>query len=467
MKKIVKKQLAVSIILLEFLFALFALFALSSCSDNSYLDAIPENSTALIAIDVMRLADNGGNKEDAVSNLQAIFGIEGVDDCGIDFSQKVLLFETIEGNIGFVAKVTDEDDIDDMFNALSKKGICKKTEKRNDIRFTVVKDVWVAGFSSDALLILGPVLPVQQAVVRQQISRLLKQDSEQGIKGTPLFDRLDSIDSSVAMVAQAAALPEKLAQLLIWNTPKGVDNSQVLIAASFDASSGDCLEVKGETFSFNKVIDKTLKESSIIFRPISGKYLEAMPKNATWGAFMNVEGNHFIQLLHANKSFQALLAGMNTAIDIDKIIKCIDGELSFVVSDFSNDKLSVQMSAQLGSKDFLDDVSYWKQSCPQGCKITNWKKNAYHFTDGTMHYYFGVTDDMEYYSGSSAGTALRSITQASAPLSYSIRQKIKGKRLCMVLNIDALARDKGVNKIMKGILKPLFGNVNTVLYIAK
>lgn len=461
MQKIVNRQVAVSIILLGFL------FALSSCSEDSYVDVIPENSTALIAVDAMRLTDSGGYKGQIENKLQSILGMDDMENCGIDFSRKIYLFETVEGNIGLVAKVTDEDALDDTFDAMSKKGICKKTEERKGINFTVIKDVWVAGFSSDALLLLGPVLPVQQSVVRQQINRLLKQDSDKSVKGTHLFDKLDSIDSPIAMVAQAAALPEKLAQPLILGAPKDVDESQILIAASLEATSGDCLEVKGEAFSFNNTIDKALKESSNIFRPISGKYLDSMPKDAVLGVFMNVEGNSFIPLLHANKSFQTLLAGMNTAIDIDKIVKSIDGEFSFVVSDISEDKLSAQMSAQLGSKDFLDDVPYWKMSCPRGCSITDWKENAYHFTDGTIHYYFGVTDDMEFFSGSDLDVALRSVTQVPTPLSYSIRQKIKGKRLCVALNIEAISNDNGAYEIMKEILRLLFGNVNTVLYIAK
>lgn len=89
-------------------------------------------------------------------------------DCGIDLSCKVYLFETEDGNIGCVFKVKDEDDLNEWFNDLSKVGYCKNITSRRGFRFTSIKDTWIAGFSSNALLIMGPVLPVQQVDVQRQ-----------------------------------------------------------------------------------------------------------------------------------------------------------------------------------------------------------------------------------------------------------------------------------------------------------
>lgn len=461
MKKIVNKQGATLLMLLQFL------FVLSSCSDDSYLNVIPENSTALIAIDATKLAENSGNADEATNKLKEIIGLDDNKDCGIDFTQKLYAFETADGNIGLAAKVNDEDDLNDTFNAMAKNGKCQKTAERKGFNFTVINDSWVAGFSSEALLIIGPVLPSQQAEIKQQIVKMLKQDSEQSIKGTPMFDRLDSINSAIAIVAQASALPDKFVAPFTLGAPKDADASQIVIAASLEASSGDCLEIKGETFSFNKGIDAALKESQKTFRPIEGRYLQAMPKDAAIGSFMNVDGNKLIQLLHANKSFTALLAGLNTAIDIDNIIKSVDGDLAFIVPSYGEDAMSVQMSAKLGNKDFLNDVSYWKQSCPAGSKITDWEKDSYCFTNGDMQYYFGVSADMQYYSGSTPDNAKRSITSATSPLPTAICNKIKGQRLCMVLNINALTGDKATSDMVSSILTPLFGNVRTILYSVK
>lgn len=461
MKKIVNKQGATLLMLLQFL------FILSSCSDDSYLNVIPENSTALVAIDAMKLAETNGNADETANKLKAIIGIDDAKNCGIDFTQKLYIFETADGNIGFAAKVSDEGDLNDTFNAMAKSGKCQKTTERKGFSFTVINGSWVAGFSSDALLILGPVLPTQYSEVRQQIVKMLNQDSEQSIKETPMFDQLDSINSSIAIVAQASALPDKFIAPFTLGAPKDADASQIVIAASLEPSAEGCLEIKGETFSFNKAINAALKESQKTFRPIEGRYLQSMSADAAIGSFMNVDGKKLIQLLHTNKSFMALLAGLNTAIDIDNIIKSVDGDLAFIVPSLNEGAMSVQMSAQLGDKGFLNDVDYWKQSCPKGSKITDWEKDSYCFTNGNTQCYFGVSADMQYFSGSTPDGAKRSITSAVNPLPTAICNKIKGQRLCMVLNINAIISDKATSDMVSNILNPLFGDVKTILYCVK
>lgn len=465
----------------KFWVALPVLFAfvlsLASCSGDDYVDTIPENSIAVVSIDMKKtMGQTGVDENKAATLVNELLKVDDASECGIDFTSKIYVFESAEGNIGLVAKVSDDGKLDKWFNELSKNGYCQQTLERSDSRFTVIKDSWVAGFSSDALLVMGPVMVAQQAEAKQQIAKYLKQEEEQSIKGTPMFDKLDSLSSPIAVVAQAAALPSKFVAPFTLGAPKEADPSQIIIAAEMNADNGS-LVIKGETFSLNKSIDNALKESVKVFRPITDKYLKTMPDNAAFGMFMNVDGKDFIGLLHSNKSLQALLTGLNTAIDMDNIIKSIDGDLSVVMHQFGDDNAAMQMSAQLGSKSFLDDVDYWKQSCPSGSKITDWAKDAYCFTNGSMSYYFGVTSDLQYYSGSTEELALLSAgkldgnsdAQANAykPLLTGVEDKIKGQRMCMVLNIGSILDKEGSDSAVSGLLKPLLGNINTVIYTIK
>ncbi len=439
------------------------LVMLTSCSGDDYINAIPANSTALLSFDASAL----GGKPKA-ENIKRLLGVKDVEDCGIDFSNKVYVFETVDGNIGLVAKVDDDDNLNDWLNGLSSKGLCTKTEEKGDNRFAVLKNSWVVGFSSDALLIMGPVLPAQQAEAKQQILRYFNQDEDNGIKTSPLFERLDSIDSAVALVARADALPEQFAMPFTLGAPKGTDASQIIISAEIARGSANCLEISGETFSLDKEINAALKSSMATLRPIQGKYVRSMSSSDTFGAFLNVDGKQFINMLHSEKSFQALLAGLNTAIDMDNIIKSIDGDLAIVANSYGADQsMALQMGAQLASKDFLADVGYWKQSCPAGCKIVDWGKNSYLYTDGKLNYYFGVTDDMQYFSGSTPEKAQASISSAKHSLPVSLTSKIAGKRMCMVLNVRALAGGAGQYASVMSFIEPFFGKVETVLYYLK
>ena len=200
MKNISIKSLCFSMALLPLM------LMLASCSGDDYLNAIPDDSTALVALDLQQLSADG--KTDV---LNGMLGVDDVDGCGIDLSSKLYVFTTAEGSVGLAAKVDDDGALDEWLGRMSQKGFCVQTSKRKDFGFTVIKDSWVAGFSSGALVVLGPVLPSQQADAQRRIIKYLEQDEEHSVKATPMFARLDTIGAPVALVAQAAALPEKSA----------------------------------------------------------------------------------------------------------------------------------------------------------------------------------------------------------------------------------------------------------------
>ena len=448
MKKICLESAAAYIALLPMF------FLLSSCSDEDYLNTIPSNSIALTAVDMQRL--DGKNIADKICKT---LNIDNIENCGLDLKTKLYIFETQEGNIGLSAKVADEGDLEKCLNIMAKDGYCQNISKYRDYKFTIIKQSWVAGFSSDALVVMGPALPAQQADLKRQIARCLGLDADQGIKDTPIFNRLDSIDSPISLVAQAAALPDKFSMPFTLCAPKDADASQVMIAAGVEKGENDCLVIRGETFSFNKDINEKIKASSNVFRPIKGTYVANMQKNFPIGVFMNVDGRELISLLHSNKTSQALLAGMNMAVDMDNIIKSIDGDMAIFLSA-TGENTDIGMAAQLRDKKFLDDVGYWKQSCPPGSRITDWDKDAYCYTNGEMSYYFGVSQDLQFYAGVTENGARGVLSKSEPALPAKAMKMINGQRLAVVLNASALFGNGNV-------LEDFTGNTGTVLFIMK
>lgn len=197
---------------------------LSSCSGDDYVNAVPANSIALMSVDLRRMADEcTGNDVDNAKLLNRLLHVENAGDCGMDLSEKIYMFESAEGNLGVVAKVKSRSDLDTWLDNLANAGVCRNAVERGDIGFAVMKDSWIVGFSSSKLMIMGPVIASQHAEVQQTMAKYLKQDEENGIKGTPLYDKLDSIDSPVALVARANALPEKFVAPFMIGAPKDAD----------------------------------------------------------------------------------------------------------------------------------------------------------------------------------------------------------------------------------------------------
>lgn len=436
---------------------------LSSCSNSDYVNAIPANSSAIISVDMKKMADSHA-VADKAGVLKSLLHVDDATDCGIDISEKLYLFESAEGNLGLCAKVADDDKLEDWLNQLSKEQhTCDKVAERKGFRFTVLKDSWLVGFSDKSLLIMGPVVADAQAELQRNMVRYLKADEEQGVKASPMFGRLDSISSPMAMVAQAQALPEKFVAPFTLGAPKGADASQVVIAAEMTIQQG-MLRIKGETFSFNRDIDKALKEAVQNYQPIKGKYVMSMPDDAVAGIFMNVDGTKFLPMIQNNKGLQQLLLGINTAIDMDNIIRSVKGDMAIVLPSFSDSNLKMTMAAQLAHTKWLADVGYWKASCPKGSSIADWGKNAYSFSDGNTSFYFGVSDDLQFYSGSDELLASYSIKPSNHPISANIRKEIAGKKLAMVINFGKTGGGNEAMNAVTSLLAPVFGNLTSVLY---
>ncbi len=433
--------------------------ALTACTDNSYLNAIPSESTALISIDPAKMS--GVNN---VAVLKTLLHASNIDKSGIDASHKIFMFEAPDGNLGVCTKVNNEDDLTETFNNLAKKGSCPKPMKRRGFHFTVLKDAWVAGWSDASLLIMGPVTVDGQAELQQQISRYLKQDEEDGITASKIYEKLDSIDAPISMVAQAQALPDQFVAPFTLGAPKGADPSQVMIAAEMSVKNG-LMHINGETFSFNKGINKALKNAATIYRPIKGKYVKAMQADAMMGMFLNVNGVKFLPLMQSNKGIQALLMGVNQAIDMDNIIRSVDGEMAIITPKYGKDNISMSMSAQLANKKWIADIDYWKQSCPKGGRIENWQPQGWYYTDNKTTFYFGITEDMQFMSGSSKDEALQSVKTTKKQLPTNVQNMINGQKLVMVINMNAMTGSKA--GAVTSMLRPIFGNVKTIVYTLK
>ena len=376
---------------------------LSSCSEKEYTDVIPRGSTALMSIDL---------QQTGTDVLQSLLGLSDTQDCGIDFSAKLYLFESPDGNMGLVAKVIDGDKLEGIVNNLSEKGVCQKVTLRKDIRFTMVKEAWMMGFDDHAVMLMGPIASAQQTQIQQQIGRYLKQDERQGVTESKMFQKLDSIHSAMALVTQVAALPEQFTAPFMLGAPKTADVSQVLLEAELQVQD-QMLVIQGQTFSFNQQIDKDLQETTTLFRPMEGAFLNRLGTRTALSFLTNVEGKRFLPVLQQNKGLQSLLTGAKFTIDINEVINSVEGDMLLSFSSFGDGNGRMTMHAQRGEK---------------------------------SDYYYSNKEETEPEQSSQALTDL-----------------LGGQRLAMVLQLNALGDEFAAT--VSGFLKPLFGDLSTIVYV--
>ena len=130
------------------------------------------------------------------------------------------------------------------------------------------------------------------------------------------------------------------------------------------------------------------------------------------------------QFAEQNNALQALLTGINTAIDMDNILRSVDGDMAYMAdSTLAN----IEMKAQLMNRDFLKDIAYWKSSCPAGTRITDQGPNAWLFQGTDLSFRFGVTADNQFYGrltrrqSSDAGQVISSVLDMLQPFTGPLR----------------------------------------------
>lgn len=438
---------------------------LASCSSDDYINAIPNNSTALLSVSLPDIGEAAGTN--GADLLKPLLGDAEVSQTGLDLTQRIFFFTTAEGDMGCCLKVADSAELKAALEELRKKGKCSALTERRSATFCMIGGSWVAGFTDEALLLMGPVLPAQQAEVSRRIAKYLRQDDDNSITASPLYARLDSIQGAATLVAQSSALPQQLALPFTICAPKGADPSQVLVAASLSSDNNGCLQVSGETFSLNAGINSQIKANAQKLRPHAGTFARQLSATSLCTIMTNVRGSDLVEMLRGNDAMGMLMAGMNTAIDIDNILRCVDGDLCISIGSLSGDTPRLTMLTRLSNTSFTSDIGYWMKSCPKGSRIDHLDSHDYCLVSGQERLFFGVSGTNTFYASNQCQAAADALTPTTQPLTGQLLSAAAGQRFCLLLNISKLTGENNELSLAKDLLKPLFGNVDNILFTLK
>ena len=418
-----------------FLFVNFCMvLALVSCSNDNYTKALPSGSTALMYVDVKEL---GG------AELMKMLPMDSIGDCGLDFSQKLYFFELADGSVGLCGCISDDRQVTETLIKLEKNGFCKDfVHHGGGVKTAVVNKSWVAAYDDDSFLMMFsvPATDIQQA--KNRLVRYLKQDGERSEKFTQLFQKLNSMETAAAIVGRGQTLL-KTSDL---DLPQGIEASQVLEAVGITIEDS-VVYARSNRFSFNEKVEKALADYERVLRPIEGRYAQNFSDNAFLCVAMNVDGERFLPMIQKHETMTAFLASANAAIDMNNIIKSIDGDVAMMYSgDFLSLGSRFLLLSELSHSQWLADVGYWKTSCPKGSEIKDWGKDSYCYTDGKTPYYFGVdggsknteksASSQQFFCGNMPEAATSPFTPAESPISSAVIEKIKGNRLAVVVNLE-------------------------------
>lgn len=461
------KHISISLLLV------FFTIAFTSCSKKEYIDCIPVESTAVISLDVAKLMSNSSEKR--LPFLDKIIGKESGDRTGIDAGEKIYLFENNDGLLGLCASVQSADKITELIkDKLLPDGTCTAIMKKDGVSITTVYQNWLFAYDDDALIVAGPFVEQEKAQLQRRVMRWFKADEDASIRNSKLYETLETMSAPISMVARSHALPETLTSMFSLGMPSSVDPSQIIVAAEMTPSDDEIISVDISTFSYNEKLNRQMEKSKANFRPAKASLINKIYLS-DMSVMMNVKGENLLNMLRQRKEFQSMLAGINTAIDIDNILRSFDGEVIMTTKETS-DATDFTLYAETVSIKWLADVDYWKRSCPSGTSITTIGNNVFDYqfdrnNSSGRHFFFGLTDanrflgttDIECKALFTTDKGSDSIADNSKYL--NILSARNDSRMVLVYHLDSAVEklETPLKEVLSDVIASFFGNARTVV----
>lgn len=417
-----------------------------SCVDSDYRDSIPKDSQLVISF-------NPANSEivSRFETLNDLIGISSLQHCGIDTESRPYIFLTSAGNIGLCARVADVDTLSSFFGRLSSKPNIRLIAKRDGCTFYSCRQM-VVGWNSVAFLALGPLLPSAHNEAVGEVAEYL--DSDDSFEKSRLYPFLKESDNhAISFAAEATSLPKPIIPFLTLGLPEGADLSSCILSGDMDIIDKS-LMITSSPLSPDKAMSKHLSMSYSSLRPISSTYLSNMPDDASFGLFMNIDGKTFFPVISSAESATALLSGINQAIDLNAIIKSLNGD--FMIYSPLPSLTTVHMAGTLRDKGFLQDVSYWRSSLPRGYSLVPTSDDEYllHSPDAALCFGVSHSPQLQFYAGPAVSSSRKGLMPSSVPLPLNIRKFIEGKKIGIVTDLSSLipGRDNAMTISLPGRL---------------
>ena len=302
---------------------------LTSCTNEqkSYYDAIPSQSKALVRV---------ASEDRARASLELFLGdgaLTASEKTGVDMTSPVYLFAAPDGSFGACAKVTDDDDVEDMLEALAKSGKASEVKELKDCKYAVVNRNFLVAYNEDALVEVGPILASDEQKVAKRMLRYLALDPERGIGATDIFKEINNAKSPVSLIASVSVMPKKLVVPFLIGTPTGTNTDDVLLKADVTVSDS-VLTLVGSTTSDNLLIRQGIGNAkNILAKGNSEEIIRVMESNKDFMTMLNSGG--FREKLQKVQGRMLITQSGNTT-EVETLQEADDNTIMKVVVDLQS-----------------------------------------------------------------------------------------------------------------------------------
>lgn len=463
-----KRNILIGTTLAIIITAIITTFVALKPNSADYTCAIPKNVQMVATFDLASIIKKTGiDTQDAnnksITTLAGIltkYGLgnntkflEHPEEMGIDINQKVFIFSTPDKSLCLLAKIANKKQALDFMTALSEDDICEKPIEKKDIYWTKILGELPTAVNDQTIIMMLPSEKIQNP--EDDITKMLQQKEDDCFINTAKGQELIQADGDISMTAILSALaesPTPFTELL----PKGVRASEVELHTSILFLEGKMV-MNTKIVSQNKKMQELLNEINENTQKINRLYIPISSKNLRLWASAGINGEWLLKQMKKNKDIKQYLFLLERAIDIEKMIKSINGDIMIALPSPSKEENKYEIpyvvTAQTKSQDFLNDIDYWTTSMKEyGMTMVATTENMYKLTAEDNIFYWG-TNPYELYFTSSPSLIADKQSNKETNVITALEQEIKNSRFYLYINVEQMNQD-GICNDLDGI--PMF-----------
>lgn len=325
------------------------LLLLSSCSNKDYLKAIPEDAAMVMSVNFRALYEKSDFAESSIKEKLDDMADDKISDAlgkylkdpmamGLDITQPVYMFVG-EKEVGFVAKVDDDDDLEEFISALYKEDIVKdKPKEKNDVMCGKMDGSLYYAFNSDAFLL---VAPIHGTMSPSALAKMLKGDHKTFVDTDGYKKMEEQDDKDVLLYMNGKHLSNYLYDNMNKREKQELEQAMsaspikmedIDMLASLNFTDGSAV-LSAKTWGANDKAQKKLDDYNKEMRTIQGTYIKSAPKDLLAWACVGMNGSWYMDILTKNDMVRKTLNDLKneTGMDLEAFVRTLDGDMAAAV----------------------------------------------------------------------------------------------------------------------------------------
>ncbi|MBR4644847.1 MAG: DUF4836 family protein [Bacteroidaceae bacterium] len=412
-------------------------------------NVIPEDAKAVIVLDSKQLVKQMGF---SISDIMDFLKSDKKEGIGIDLLSPMYGFLSNESYLCGVMALSDADDFEE---AIKEKGV--SVESQRGFKWAYSNEMVVC-FNDKKALLLGPISQAESNNMRPRMVEWMSQSSS----NNPLLSSVLKEDGALCLCSKMSVLPSTSIQQALKYLNNPFDMDKVYMHAA--------LKVKKKSLQLSTYIDsdeEDIKELFSkpygIFRPIQGKQLQSSVSDPILWIGFNAKGTLLLEELRKNSVTRLLLVGINLCMDADMLLKSVDGDVSFELSDITSKQVDYTFKAQVSNQDFIKNANEWNTGfLGNGYSFKAIDNNNYMLQGEGKVSYFGVKDDLVYLT-TNQDVAKDIKSNTSDSFASTNKSEITDKVFYASINVSRLSGIQEIQNMMGGnkdMYNPVLGNID-------